>query len=270
MPVELPLLLLPLPSRALLAPSPLRRISMPTAIASFAKSPVESSDSHADTANLTGAPRIVTDNRVRAASDSLPASVLHAYKSFPQRENDRQRRRDPPSSCCQRHFSDMRRAPDNLVPLVAHQSPRLQQVPQEQGGQPQQQHRSGSPQQHRYDRIALATARDAPSLKQANRTESSGIPKMPLTALLRPGCQQVHLSAFDDDALKMSDLLLAILSHGDRWLILLRLGVCDTLGLSRSSYSTAFNGDNQLPFFFTHRSSNPLFDRKSQVPPLPS
>lgn len=113
-------------------------------------------------------------------------------------------------------------------------------------------------------------ASDAPSLKQADRTESNSIPRIPLTALLRPKCQQVHLSAFDDDALKMSDLRLAILRRGDRWLTVLRLGVCDTFGLSRSSHSTASTSDNQLPFYFTLRLSNPLFDRKSQLAPLPS
>lgn len=240
---------------------------MPAAIASFAKSPVESNDSHADTAHLTGARRTMTNNRVRTASHSSPGAALTAHKSFLQGENDRQRRRDSPSSCCPRHFSDMRRA---LAPLAVHQFSRRQQVPQEQGGQPQQQHRSGSPQQRSYYRVAPAIASDAPSLKQADRTEFNGVPRIPLTALLRPECQQVHLSAFDDDALKMSDLRLAILRRGDRWLIVLRLGVRDTFGLSRSSHTTASTSDNQLPFYFTLRLSNPLFDRKSQLAPLPS
>ncbi|KAB2572925.1 hypothetical protein DBV05_g8381 [Lasiodiplodia theobromae] len=66
----------------------------------------------------------------------------------------------------------------------------------------------------------------------------------------------------------MSDFRLAIVSHGDHWHLVRRLGLRDTLRLSSSSHSTASTSDKELPFFFALWSSNLLFDHSAAQLPI--
>ncbi|KAF4544315.1 Meiosis protein Mei2 [Lasiodiplodia theobromae] len=241
----------------ILLSSATRLVKAQSAIAPFSKSLLEYNDSDAGPDHLTCALCCLTGNRVRSASDSSHDAVLAVHKSFLQREKDRQRRREPQSCRRQRHLSDMDHAFSNPVLQATRPSCRQQDVPQEQSGQPQQWHRSGPPKQLSYDRTTPTTASDALSLDQDNRAKSSNNPRIPLPALIP---QQPHLPPFEVGSLKMSDLRLAILSRGDRWYIVRRLGLRDTFSLSSNRNSTASTSDNELPFFFAFQSSNPLFD----------
>ncbi|KAK0638409.1 hypothetical protein DIS24_g9852 [Lasiodiplodia hormozganensis] len=113
-------------------------------------------------------------------------------------------------------------------------------------------------------RVPLDASRKSRRNKAVNRSngivQSSNNPRIPLPALIP---QQPQLPPFEVGSLKMSDLRLAIVSHGDHWHLVRRLGLLDTLRLSSSSHRTACTSDKELPFFFTFRLSNPLFDHSA-------